>query len=49
MSLLICILFTYICYRMAESRNRDVILAALLGAIFGPIAIIGYWLAGDKY
>ena len=33
---------------MAEKRHRDTTLAALLGAIFGVFAVIGYAIAGDK-
>ena len=47
-TLLVAILWGYICYRMAEKRGRDTFLAALLGAIFGIFAVIGYAIAGDK-
>lgn len=47
-TILMAILWGYICYRMAEKRNRDTTLAALLGAIFGIFAVIGYAIAGDK-
>ena len=47
-TLLIAILWGYICYRMAEKRGRDTFLAAILGAIFGIFAVIGYAIAGDK-
>ena len=43
-----CIPLGYICYRMAEKRNRDTTLAAVLGALFGVFAVIGYAIAGDK-
>jgi hypothetical protein len=33
---------------MAEKRGRDVIIAAVLGALFGIFAVIGYAIAGDK-
>ena len=46
--LLMSILWGYICYRMAEKRGRDTFLAAILGALFGIIAVIGYAIAGDK-
>lgn len=42
------ILWGYICYKMAEKRGRDTFLAAILGALFGVIAVIGYAIAGDK-
>ena len=47
-SLLFLILWGYICYRMAEKRGRDTFLAAVLGALFGVFAVIGYAIAGDK-
>lgn len=45
---LVVFLWGYICYRMAEKRNRDTTLAAILGALFGIFAVIGYAIAGDK-
>lgn len=48
LTLLIAVLWGYICYKMAEKRHRDTILAALLGALFGLFAVIGYAIAGDK-
>lgn len=45
---LVAILWGYICYRMAEKRGRDTFLAAVLGALFGIFAVIGYAIAGDK-
>lgn len=47
-TLLVAILWGYICYRMAEKRHRDTTLAAILGALFGLFAVIGYAIAGDK-
>lgn len=47
-SLLVAALWAYICYRMAEKRGRDVIIGAILGALFGVFAVIGYAIAGDK-
>ena len=47
-TILIDILWGYICYRMAEDRGRDTTLAAVLGALFGLLAVIGYAIAGDK-
>lgn len=47
-SLLVAFLWGYICYRMAEKRRRDTTLAAVLGALFGVFAVIGYAIAGDK-
>lgn len=47
-SILVTILWGYICYKMAEKRGRDTFLAAILGALFGLFAVIGYAIAGDK-
>lgn len=48
-TILMSILWGYICYRMAEKRNRDTFIAAILGALFGIFAVIGYAIAGNKY
>lgn len=45
---LVCILWGYICFKMAEKRNRDTTLAAIIGALFGIFAVIGYAIAGYK-
>ena len=47
-SILIAILWGYICYRMAEKRGRDTTLAVILGVLFGVFAVIGYAIAGNK-
>ena len=47
-SLLVAFLWGYICYRMADKRGRDTTIAAVLGALFGVFAVIGYAIAGDK-
>lgn len=47
-TLLIAVLWGYICYKMAEKRHRDTTLGAILGALFGLFAVIGYAIAGDK-
>lgn len=47
-TLLMSILWGYICYQMAEKRHRDPIIAAILGALFGVLTVIGYAIAGDK-
>ena len=47
-TLLVAFLWGYICYIMAEKRGRDTTLAAVLGALFGVFAVIGYAIAGDK-
>lgn len=47
-TLLVAVLWGYICYKMAENRGRDTVIAAVLGALFGIFAVIGYAIAGDK-
>lgn len=47
-TILVSILWGYICFKMAEKRGRDTFLAALLGALFGIFAVVGYAIAGDK-
>ena len=46
-TILMCILWGYICYKMAEKRHRDTTFATILGALFGIFAVIGYAIAGD--
>ena len=47
-TLLVSFLWGYICYKMAEKRNRDTTIAAVLGALFGVFAVVGYAIAGNK-
>lgn len=47
-SILMSILWGYVCYNMAVKRNRDGVYGAILGALFGLFAVIGYAIAGDK-
>lgn len=47
-SLAICALFGWICYNMADKRGRNAVLGAVLGVLFGLLAVIGYAIAGDK-
>lgn len=47
-SILYIVLWGYICFAMAEKRGRDKYLGAILGAIFGIVAVIGYAIAGNK-
>ena len=47
-TLLVVILWGYICYKMADKRGRDTFIAAILGALFGVFVVIGYAIAGDK-
>lgn len=42
------ILWALVCYKMAVTRKRDPVLAAILGLIFGIFAVIGYAIAGKK-
>ena len=47
-SVLVCVLFAVICYKMAEKRGRNPIIGAILGALFGLLTVIGYAIVGDK-
>lgn len=47
-TIIFAVLWGYIYYRMAEKRHRDTILAAILGACFGVLAVIGYAIVGNK-
>lgn len=42
----ICLLFAYWCFRIAKANGRDETLAAILGFLFGIIAVVGYYLIG---
>jgi hypothetical protein len=42
------ILWALVCYKMAITRKREPVLAAILGLIFGIFAVIGYAIAGEK-
>ena len=48
LSILGIIAFALICYQMAEKRDRNPIVGAILGGLFGIFAVIGYAIAGDK-
>ena len=48
MEIIIWMICGFVCYLIAEKQKRNVWLAAILGCIFGIIAIIGYLIAGDK-
>ena len=37
-----------VCYLIAQKKNRNVWLAAVLGCLFGVFAIIGYAIVGKK-
>ena len=41
-------LWSYVCYKMADSRGRNTTTGAILGFIFGIFAVIGYAIAGNK-
>ena len=43
-----CGLWGTLVMKMAEYRNRDKTIGFVLGALFGLIAVIGYWIAGKK-
>ena len=46
--MVIRLLLTYVCYRIAKRKNRDEILAAILGFCFPFISAIIYSLLSDK-
>lgn len=46
--LLVSSFFAYICSRIAKAQNRDPLIAAVMGFIFGLIAVIIYLIAGKK-
>lgn len=48
MELIIWLLCGFVCYMIAQKNNRNEWLAALLGALFGIFAIVGYLIAGKK-
>lgn len=46
--MVIRLLLAYVCYRIAKRKNRDEILAAILGFCFPFISAIIYSLSSDK-
>lgn len=48
LTLVFIALWAFVCYKMAEKRGRNAVLGAVLGALFGLFAVIGYAIAGDK-
>lgn len=46
--MLIRLLLTYVCYRIAKRKNRDEILAAIFGFCFPFISAIIYSLLSNK-
>ena len=47
-SIAVCALFGWLCYNMAEKRDRNTTIGAVLGCLFGIFAVIGYAIAGEK-
>ena len=48
MELIIWLLCGFVCYMIAQKKNRNEWLAALLGCLFGILAIIGYLIVSKK-
>lgn len=48
MELIIWLLCGFVCYLIAQKKNRNEWLAALLGCLFGIFAIIGYAVISKK-
>ena len=48
MELIIWLLCGFVCYMIAQKKNRNEWLAALLGCLFGIFAIIGYLIVSKK-
>jgi len=46
--LVVWALMGFWCYKIAEKRNRNKGLAAVLGVLFGIFAVLGYYIAGEK-
>jgi len=46
--ILVWILCGFVCYKIAEKNGRNKTTAAIVGAIFGLFAILGYLIAGKK-
>lgn len=47
-SLIWAVVFAWWCYDIAEGNGRNTTLAIVLGAFFGILAVIGYYIAGQK-
>lgn len=48
LSILVWVACGVVCYKLAEKQGRNVVLAAVLGLVFGLFAIVGYLIAGNK-
>lgn len=48
MAIIIWIICAVWCYSIAKKQGRNPILAAILGLLFALVAVIGYYIAGDK-
>lgn len=46
--ILFSIVWGLVCYKLAEDRNREPILGAIGGLLFGLFAVLYYLLAGKK-
>ena len=47
-SILVWVACGYACYKLAEKQGRNTVLAAVLGVIFGLLAVLVYALIGNK-
>lgn len=47
-SLLLWALCSFSCYKIAETNHRNPIIAAVLGFVFGIIAVIIYLIIGES-
>lgn len=45
--IIIWLLFGVVCYALAKEKNRNTVVAAIMGALFGIFALI-YYLVVDK-
>ena len=48
MEIIIWLLCGFVCYLIAQKKNRNEWLAALLGCLFGIFAVIGYAVVSKK-
>ena len=47
-SLIIWVLCGFGCYKLAETQGRNAVVGAILGVLFGLLAVLGYLIIGKK-
>jgi len=46
--LIFCVIWAVVCGQMAKDRNREVLLGYIAGFCFGLIAVLYYYVTGER-